>query len=306
MADTAIAITAGVGTNVDTRTEGTNGNHRQVVVIGDPATNAGVAPVDATAGLKVDLGADNDVTVTGTVTANLSTTDNDVLDTIETNTDFGAVVGGGVQATALRVTVASDSTGVLSVDDGGSSLSVDNPVLTNLGAAISGSEVQVDVVAALPAGTNAIGKLAANSGVDIGDVDILSIAAGANLIGDVSLQPRTTGGLTIFSDVDLDEAAIAVKASAGQIYHIHAINLDATPLYLQLFNVAQGSVTVGTTTPTAVYGIPSQGDANGAGFTIAIPQGLAFATAITAAVTTTPTGATGPGANECVVMIGYK
>lgn len=69
MADSAVAITAGTGTNIDTRTEGTNGNHRQVVVLGDPATNAGVAPVDATAGLKVDLGADNDVTVTGGVLA---------------------------------------------------------------------------------------------------------------------------------------------------------------------------------------------------------------------------------------------
>jgi hypothetical protein len=53
MADTAVAITAGTGTNIDTRTEGTNGNHRQVIVIGDPATNAGVAPVDATNGLSV-------------------------------------------------------------------------------------------------------------------------------------------------------------------------------------------------------------------------------------------------------------
>lgn len=44
-----------------------------------------------------------------------------------------------------------------------------------LDAALSGSELQVDVVAALPAGTNAIGKLAANSGVDIGDVDVLTI-----------------------------------------------------------------------------------------------------------------------------------
>ena len=39
---------------------------------------------------------------------------------------------------------------------------------------VSGSEAQVDVVAPLPAGTNAIGKLGANSGVDIGDVDVLS------------------------------------------------------------------------------------------------------------------------------------
>lgn len=55
MADTAIAITAGSGTNVDTRTESTNNNHRQVVVIGDPATNAGVAPVDVTNGLSVNV-----------------------------------------------------------------------------------------------------------------------------------------------------------------------------------------------------------------------------------------------------------
>jgi hypothetical protein len=45
LADTAVAITAGSGTNVDTRTESTNSNHRQVVVIGDPSLNAGVAAV---------------------------------------------------------------------------------------------------------------------------------------------------------------------------------------------------------------------------------------------------------------------
>jgi hypothetical protein len=45
MADTAVAVTAGSGTNIDTRTEGTNGNHRQVIVVGDPATNAAVATV---------------------------------------------------------------------------------------------------------------------------------------------------------------------------------------------------------------------------------------------------------------------
>jgi hypothetical protein len=145
MADTSIAVTAGSGTSIDTRTEATNGNHRQVIVIGDPSTNAGVAPVDANTGLKVDLGSDNDVTVTsgnitvsGTVTANLSTTDNNVLDAI-----------------ALDTAAIKTATEVL-----------DN--------AIAGSEMQVDVVGALPAGTNAIGKLAANSGVDIGDVDVTS------------------------------------------------------------------------------------------------------------------------------------
>lgn len=118
MADTSVAITAGTGTSVDTRTESTNGNHRQVVVLGDPSTNAGVAPVDAAAGLKVDLGADNDVTVTGTVTAELGATDNAVLDAIEadTTTIAGAVAGTEMQVdvitmptTTVTGTIAHDS-----------------------------------------------------------------------------------------------------------------------------------------------------------------------------------------------------
>lgn len=56
MADSNIQLnTDGTGKKIDTRTEATNGEHRQVFVIGDPSTNAGVAPVDATKGLAVDL-----------------------------------------------------------------------------------------------------------------------------------------------------------------------------------------------------------------------------------------------------------
>jgi len=60
-----------------------------------------------------------------------------------------------------------------------------------IAGAVSGTEMQVDVVASLPAGTNAIGKLAANSGVDIGDVDVTSLPAlpaGTNTIGKVDVN----------------------------------------------------------------------------------------------------------------------
>jgi len=60
--------------------------------------------------------------------------------------------------------------------------------------AVSGGQMQVDVVASLPAGSAAIGKLAANSGVDIGDVDILSIAAGDNNIGNVDIASALPAG----------------------------------------------------------------------------------------------------------------
>ena len=62
---------------------------------------------------------------------------------------------------------------------------------SSLAGAVSGTEMQVDVVASLPAGSNAIGKLAANSGVDIGDVDVTSLPAlpaGSNTIGKVDVN----------------------------------------------------------------------------------------------------------------------
>ncbi len=55
MADSSVAITAGSGVAIDARTTTTSGDFRQVVVLGDPATDADVAPVDATLGLSVNL-----------------------------------------------------------------------------------------------------------------------------------------------------------------------------------------------------------------------------------------------------------
>lgn len=48
-----------------------------------------------------------------------------------------SVVGGGAEATAQRVTIANDSTGVLSIDDNGGSLTVDGTVTSNQGTANS-------------------------------------------------------------------------------------------------------------------------------------------------------------------------
>lgn len=51
--------------------------------------------------------------------------------------------GGGVEADALRVTVASDSTGVLSVDDNGGSLTVDNAALSVVGGGAEATALRV-------------------------------------------------------------------------------------------------------------------------------------------------------------------
>jgi hypothetical protein len=76
---------------------------------------------------------------------------------------------------------------------------------------------------ALPAGTNAIGKLAANSGVDIGDVDVTSITPPTLTLG--------TQGATGFSVQELKDAGrthvhyYAVAAAAGTTTTETAITL---------------------------------------------------------------------------------
>lgn len=85
-------------------------------------------PGDATDGLLINLGTNNDVTVTsGTVTANLAAGTNNIgdVDVLSVPAPL-STAGGGTEATALRVTLASDSTGLVSVDDNGGALTVDN------------------------------------------------------------------------------------------------------------------------------------------------------------------------------------
>ena len=278
-----------------------------------------VVPGDATSGLKVDLGADNDVTVTGSVTANAGTNLNtsalalesggnlagaatslailddwDESDRAKVNPIAGqAGVQGGsgaVSALTQRVVLATDvalpaGTNNIGDVDIASIAAGDN----NIG--------NVDIASALPAGTN-----------NIGDVDVLTIAAGSNLIGDVGLSgARTSGGTTIFRSLDLDETEEEIKGSAGQVYWIHAMNRASTARYLKFYNATAASVTVGSTTPVLTFVIPTQGDTNGAGFVLSIPNGIAFSTAITAAATTgiadADTGA--PSANDVVLNCGF-
>jgi hypothetical protein len=183
---------------------------------------------------------------------------------------------------------------------------------STLAGAVDSGQMQVDVVGALPAGTN-----------NIGDVDILSIAAGDNNIGNVDIasalpsgtntiggtipKTATSGGYSIFRSLDLDESEEEVKASAGQVYKIHFTNTASSTRWLKLYNATAANVTVGTTTPVYTIGLPGNSSDAITGVLDFGPHGLAFGTAITAAATTAvadnDTGA--PGANEVIVNIFY-
>lgn len=164
MADSSVDVTPGAGASVDTRTESTNGNHRQVVVIGDPSTNAGVAPVDATNGLAVDLKGDG--------LTSLQLIDDAIV------TDDAAFTPGTTKV--MMAGFEYDDSGTDSVNEGdagaarmSSNRNIYFQIRDGSGNAERGASVDASNNLAvflglpIPAGTN-----------NIGDVDVLSIVPG--------------------------------------------------------------------------------------------------------------------------------
>lgn len=120
-----------------------------------------------------------------------------------------------------------------------------------------------------------------------------------------AIVTSTSGGATLYRNVDVDESADEVKSSAGQIYWFHAMNMTAGVIYLQIYNKASSSVTVGTTAADLTFPLTTAGDTNGSGFNLSIPNGIVMDTGITIACTTNIAGAGAPAANACFVNLGY-
>lgn len=260
--------------------------------------NGGSLTVDGTVTANAGTGT---FTVSGTVTANLAAGTNNIGDVdVLTVPAPLSTAGGGLEATALRVTIASDSTGLVSVDDNGGSLTVDGTVTANLAAGTNNiGDVDVLSLPALPAGTN-----------NIGDVDVLTLPAiptGTNSIGRVNPEPQTANGLSISRTLSAASTnATSVKGSAGQVYTVIAHNINAAVRYLKLYDKATAP-TVGTDTPVMTLPIPA--NAAGAGFVLDTGgMGVAFSLGIGLALTTgvadADTGAV--AANEIVINLLYK
>ena len=145
---------------------------------------------------------------------------------------------------------------------------------------------------------------AAHSGTD-GDYESLHVNADGGLW--VSSIPCTTGGLTIFRSLDLDETEEEVKATAGCVFSLWFTNTATSTRWLKFYNATAANVTVGTTTPVLTIGLPGNASDDISGM-FGGAYGWMFGTAITVAATTgvadADTGA--PGANDVIVNIGYR
>jgi hypothetical protein len=218
MADN-VAITPGSGENISAEEVTTlNGSsvsavkvQRTGIALITANSTAVDLPGDATNGLLVNLGANNDITVTGSVTANAGTNLNTsalalesggnlaaaatslaTLDNIvagnEAQVDVVTLPSGSVAATTAKTSdfdsgAGTDTVAMFGVALPASGGAVAGGTSTNpLRVDPTGSTTQpVSGTVALGAGSASVGTLGANSGVDIGDVTINN-ASGASAV----------------------------------------------------------------------------------------------------------------------------
>jgi hypothetical protein len=282
-----------------------------------------LVPADAANGLDVDV--TRSALPSGAATSAKQDTAQTALDAIKTAVEIldNAVAGTEIQVDVVGAlpagdnnignvdiaTIAAGDNNIGNVDvvtsglpTGASTSAKQDTEITHLSAidadtgtiagAVAGTEMQVDVVGSLPAGN-----------ANIGDVDLASaIPAGTNLIGSVNIKPATTGGMSISTDIDLDETETEIKGGAGHLFGWYIYNDGAAEVYVKLYNATAANVVVGTTVPVMTLGIPA-----GSGSNVFTDQGIAFSTAICAAATTVATTAdtTAPAANQVIANFFY-
>ena len=206
-----------------------------LVVAGYDGANVRAIKTDSTGEVAVDVS--SSALPSGAATSALQTAGNNLLTTIDADTSS---LAGAISGTEMQVDiVASLPAGTNNIGD------VDIASALPAGTNNIGD---VDIASALPAGTNsigtvilgagtaAIGKLVANDGVDIGDVDVTSIVpgTGATNLGKAiqSAQGTTDTGvpalvvrndtLADLSGADGDYAPLQVNASGALYTAIHS------------------------------------------------------------------------------------
>ncbi len=155
-----------------------------------------------------------------------------------------AVIGGGTEAAALRVTIANDSTGLLSIDDNGGSITVDGSVNADIrvdGSAVSngnpvpisdaGSSITVD------------GTVTANAGTGTFVVDQINAAE----------ADYDTGGGTVNQVM----FGLALPGSGGPVAggtNTNPVRIDPTGSTAQPVTDNGGSLTIDNSTLSVVGG----------------------------------------------------
>lgn len=131
----------------------------------------------------------------------------------------------------------------------------------------------------------------------------LALAGPAAATGFTGLTVEPPGAGTNTVVCSLNIKATATACGAVQPHNVNAYIIDNTgnsaASYVQVFNLATGSVTLGTTAPLFSIPVPANSAIN-----LALPYSLGLTTALSVACTTTATGSSAPSANCGITMIG--
>ena len=219
---------------------------KQIIIGGYDGSNVRAIKTDAAGELQVDIS--TSALPSGAATSALQTAGNNILTTIDSDTSS---LAGAISGTEMQVdVVASLPAGSNNIGDvdvlssalptgaATSALQTSSEALlttidadtSTLAGAVSGTEMQVDVVASLPAGSN-----------NIGDVDVLSVipGVGATNLGKAiqSAQGTTDTGvpalvvrndtLADLSGADGDYAPIQVNATGAVYTEVHSSALPS-------------------------------------------------------------------------------
>jgi hypothetical protein len=209
-----------------------------------------------------------------------------------------ATGNGTASAGTQRMTIASDNTPfqIKLLGNGGAALDV-----AIGGATAAANALQVGAVFNSSAPTLTNGQGAALQLDASGNLKI--VCSGCSAASTVSLNPATSGGLTLAHTVlAASTNATSLKASQGQVYSFCLNNNAAYPVFLKLYNKASAP-TVGTDTPVSVLEAQA-----GVPICKQTEEGFAFATGIAWAATKglTDADATAVLASDGTVEIAYK
>lgn len=290
MAD-GIAITAGSGTTILTDDTGAGG-HAQVMKLAISTDGSGtLIPADATNGIDVDPTRHPPV-VTGT--GNLTASSQAV--TLTLNGEAAVVFQlTGTWTATVTFEASNDNSNWSSIyvyraGDNAISQTVTNSTNNDLYRCTTAGFGYVRArCSAYTSGTIAITAIASarTSGVFIN----FPLPPGTSKIGTVALENTNATVNSTSSDggTALTSTAQAIKASAGKLKGYYIYNPNATASYVNIYNTAQGSVTVGTTSPLFQLTIPPASAAN-----LWMESGVNFSTAISWSATSTAGGTGAP------------
>lgn len=273
----------------------------------DTTNEIGPLQMNAAGQLKVEVfsGETLPVSMTSTtVTGTVAVTQSGTWDEVGINDSGNSITidyNGSAISTSNALPIQPPASGYLAVNETGAALTalqlIDDAIVAD-DAAFTPATTKV-----MMAGFEA-DETSADS-VDEGDGGAARMTLDRKII--TTIQPHTAGGLSVFNasssdgSTALTNTAQAIKASAGQLYGWYIYNPNSSAQYVQLYNTASASVTVGTTSPLFMLTIPATSAAN-----VEFTNGITFSNAGWSCAATSTAGGNGAPTTALDAVFFYK